>query len=388
MQKTSTTREDRAPGQTSRGKGPRKDPDTNGRPPRDRVPKEDEGSKKEDLRTRIWNESRSFIFDFIGAMIVLLIIIGALHTYTGNWPPLVVVQSGSMEHSDESSSIGVIDTGDLVFVKKLGEGRGPVTYVEGVMSGHRTYDSYGDVIIFRPNGNETRTAIIHRAVVWIEFNSSTYNTETGQGGGYDVPSLGLRNIMDRFIIKDYEWPERSSGGIREINVATILYKFRMYGVVPHSGFLTKGDDNEDIDQTSSFGGSEPSWIQPVKREWIIGKSVGELPWFGIIKLKLEGNGGNKIHSNSERNLWIALVVIVASPFILDLGLHFLIKAVRSKEEDGEEKTNGKEGPPDGSRPRNGKSDDHDKKSGSKRTGGSKEGDRPAHVKKAPSGRRP
>ncbi|MBN1389503.1 MAG: S26 family signal peptidase [Candidatus Thermoplasmatota archaeon] len=336
MQKTSSTRGKDVPGKLPGSKGVRKDPDTTRRPPRGRVVGTDEGQEKEGLRTRIWNESRSFIFDFIGAMIVLLIIIGALYTYTGNWPPLVVVQSGSMEHSDETSSVGVIDTGDLVFVKRLGDGVDPVTYVEGTMSGYRSYDSYGDVIIYRPNGNETRTAIIHRAVIWIEFNSSTYNTETGSGGGYDVPTLGLMNIMDGFTIGSYEWPRRSVSGDREINIATILYKFRMYGQTPHSGFLTKGDDNQDIDQTSSFGGSEPSWIQPVKREWIIGKSVGELPWFGIIKLKLEGNGGNSIHPNSERNLWIALVVIVASPFIIDLGIHFIIKSVRKEGEDDDE----------------------------------------------------
>ncbi|MGA1866106.1 MAG: S26 family signal peptidase [Thermoplasmatota archaeon] len=386
MNRKSSTVEDEVTGKLSGGKGSRKDPDTSIKPPRDRGGEKDGEPRKEDLRTRIWNESRSFIFDFIGAMIVLLIIIGALYTYTGNWPPLVVVQSGSMEHSDETSSIGVIDTGDLVFVKKLGDGRDPVTYVEGVVSGHRTYDSYGDVIIFRPNGNETRTAIIHRAVVWIEFNSSTYNTETGQGGGYDIPSLGLRNVMDRFTIENYEWPQRSNGGAREINVGTILYKFRMYSLVPHSGFLTKGDDNEDIDQTSSFGGSEPSWIQPVERDWIIGKSVGELPWFGIIKLKLEGNGGNSIHPNSERNLWIALVVIVASPFILDFGLHFLIKAVRSKEEDGEEISNSSKETLERAGPEKMDPADHDDKTGPKRNRGSKELNRPALAKKTPPGR--
>ena len=122
---------------------------------------------------------------------------------------------------------------------------------------------------------------------------------------------------------------------REINVATILYKFKINGIEPHSGFLTKGDDNDDIDQTSSFGGAEPAWIEPVKKEWIIGKSVGELPWFGIIKLKLEGNGGN-IHSNSERNLWIALIVIVASPFVIDFAIHFIVRSLRKGSDEDEE----------------------------------------------------
>ena len=272
-------------------------------------------------------------------MIVLLILIGALFTYTGNWPPLVVVQSGSMQHSGDTSSIGVIDTGDLVFVKKLSDDQVPITYVEGFKKDHRTYGSFGDVIIFRPNGNESRTAIIHRAVIWIEFNSSSYNNETRDGGGFNVPSLGLRNVMTTFTIEKYEWPKRPGSRDETVDVRSILNRFKALGMTPHSGFLTKGDDNDHVDQTSSFGGTEPAWIQPVKKEWIIGKSVGELPWFGIIKLKLENNGDSErdIHSNSERNLWIALIVIVASPFVIDFGIHLIIRIVKKgKEEETEE----------------------------------------------------
>jgi len=340
-----STQDNRSPGPKFRSGGPARGPERTSRGPRGREPEDVEGDR-EPLGKRVWKESRSFIFDFIGALIVLLIIIGALYTYTGNWPPLVVVQSGSMQHSDETSSLGVIDTGDLVFVKKLGEDESPVTYVEGVKSGYRSYSSYGDVIIFRPNGNDSRTAIIHRAVIWIQFNSTSYNNETGLGGGYDVPSLGLRNVMTKFTIENYEWPRIPGGGDKDVNVATILYKFRVNGLEPHSGFLTKGDDNDDIDQTSSFGGSEPAWIQPVKKEWIIGKSVGELPWFGIIKLKLEGNGDNSIHSNSERNLWIALIVIVASPFVIDFVIHLIAKNIRRDDE--------KEGPESGAEEKEGR----------------------------------
>jgi signal peptidase len=337
-----STRENRHP-------GPGRIPRTQERIPRRSAPhsrdrskefeESEEETSKEPLKKRVWKESKSFIFDFIGAMIVLLIIIGALFTYTGNWPPLVVVQSGSMQHSSESSSLGTIDTGDLVFVKKLSDDESPITYVEGVDKDYRKYGSYGDVIIFRPNGNESRTAIIHRAAIWIEFNSSSYNNETRDGGGYNVPSLGLRNIVTTFTIEKYEWPKRPESRDEIVDVRTILNRFKSLGMAPHSGYLTKGDDNDHVDQTSSFGGAEPAWIKPVKKEWIIGKSVGELPWFGIIKLKLENNGDSErdIHSNSERNLWIALIVIVASPFVIDFGIHFIIRTVRKgKEEDKEE----------------------------------------------------
>ncbi len=335
-----STQNERFPGPRIRGREPvrrtrRSEPSTR----RDQKEiEEPEEEKKEPFKRRVWKESKSFLFDFIGAMIVLLIIIGALYTYTGNWPPLVVVQSGSMQHSVEESSIGVIDTGDLVFVKRFAEDEAPITYVEGVERDHRTYSSYGDVIIFRPNGNESRTAIIHRSVVWLEFNSTTYNNETRDGGGFNIPSMGLRNVMSTFSIEKYEWPKRPTSRDETIDVRSILNRFKSLDMEPHSGFLTKGDDNDHVDQVSSFGGSEPAWIQPVKQEWIIGKSVGELPWFGIIKLKLENNGESErdIHSNSERNLWIALIVIVASPFVVDFGIHFIISAFKKGKEDDEE----------------------------------------------------
>jgi signal peptidase len=235
-----------------------------------------------------------------------------------------------MQHSDDISSVGVIDTGDLVFVKKLGEDQTPVSYVEGQKKDHRTYSSYGDVIIFRPNGDENKTAIIHRAVVWIEFNATTYDNVSRSGGSFDIPSLGLRDVTGQVTIPNYEWPQKPSKMDLSIDISAILRNFRNYRTTPHSGFVTKGDDNLGVDQTSDFFNPEPPWIEPVKKDWIIGKSVGELPWFGIIKLKFEDNDhNNDIHSNSERNLWIALIVIVATPFAIDFLIHMVVRAVKS-----------------------------------------------------------
>ena len=48
-------------------------------------------------------------------MIVLLI--GGLYAHTGTMPPLVVVESSSMIHS-EQGEIGSIDAGDLILVQE------------------------------------------------------------------------------------------------------------------------------------------------------------------------------------------------------------------------------------------------------------------------------
>lgn len=290
------------------------------------------------MKKRALEEGRNFLFDLMAAVIVLLIIIGALFTYTGNWPPLVVVQSGSMEHSEEASSVGAIDTGDLVFVKKMGEEH-ITPYYDGTLEDHRTYSSYGDVIIFRPNGDEERTAIIHRAVIWLEFNETHYDPGNLTGGSYDLPSMGLFNQKNKVSIKDYEWPNFRD---IEINLGKILSSFyNNYPETkkhPHSGYITKGDDNNDVDQTSQFHFDDP-WIEPVKEEWVIGKSVGELPWFGIIKLWMEGK--EDWHTNSQKNLIISLIVIVLSPFVIDLGIHLISKVVKKGEEESEDELQGR-----------------------------------------------
>ena len=276
---------------------------------------------------------RSFVYDLMGAAIILLILIGSLYTYTGNWPPLVVVQSGSMQHSDTRSYIGTIDTGDLVFVKSLGPKEEIIPYMEGLEKKHRTYDSWGDVIIFRPNGNSDRTAIIHRSVVFIEFNETTFDPTTWQGGAYDVPSMGLYHVSRSFSIKNYEWPKSLTNDL-VIDVERIIDNFRTLGMHPHGGYLTKGDDNSAIDQTVPFHNEDPPFLLPVLREWIIGKSRGELPWFGIIKLKIEGKSDPP--ENSVKLLVIALIALVLTPFLVDLAVHYVQTKLGKIEEPPEE----------------------------------------------------
>ena len=71
---------------------------------------EDEASTKEVLLTTVR--------DIAIALIIVAILIGTVFAYTQVWPPLVVIESESMQ-IDEFSHIGIIDTGDLVLVKKV-----------------------------------------------------------------------------------------------------------------------------------------------------------------------------------------------------------------------------------------------------------------------------
>lgn len=91
---------------------------------------------------------------------------------------MVVIESKSMQHADESS-IGTIDTGDIVVVKKVTSTNEVVTYLDAVAAGHSTYGELGDVIVYYKSGMSK--PIIHRAMCNLVYNTT--------GGGFDVPAL-------------------------------------------------------------------------------------------------------------------------------------------------------------------------------------------------------
>ena len=62
---------------------------------------------------------------------MVIAILSGLWAYTGSWPPLVVVESNSMIHS-EQGEVGSIDAGDLVLVNSPQRTDQIVTYVESI----------------------------------------------------------------------------------------------------------------------------------------------------------------------------------------------------------------------------------------------------------------
>src|SRR5207247_8305045 len=126
--------------------------------PRDRS-RDDEDNEEEE---NFW---KGLGKDLLVAAIIVVVFLGAIYAYAGVWPPLVVVESSSMQHADHESLLGVIDTGDMVFQQAAPTRADVVTYLEGRASGYSTYGEYGDVIIFRRAGNPT--AVSDRAIMYI-----------------------------------------------------------------------------------------------------------------------------------------------------------------------------------------------------------------------------
>ena len=251
------------------------------------------------------------------AIVLVVLVIGGLTLYAGIWPPLVVVESDSMQHSSTTSYIGVIDTGDLV-IEKTVSGFGDIkTYLDGVSTGYSTYSEPGDVVIYRPYGSDARTPIIHRALCLVEYNAT--------GGGYDVPSLknipssswsvdaGPKtwyNLHNKLLLSDVGYDHVTV----RIDFQAMLQAFAGAGLTPHTGLITLGDHNQGtIDQNTMA----PICKYPIKAEWIQGVARGEVPWFGLLKLWISGPAPASVPENSKTDLFVAIGLIIGVPIIID-----------------------------------------------------------------------
>ena len=241
----------------------------------------------------------SLIRDVFIALMLVLIILLALWTYTGQWfgAPMVAIESGSMMHEDEPfGRLGTIDAGDMVFLVKVNS-RSDIVTNAARDSYNYHYGDYGDVIVYRPYGDEDKDQIIHRAMCWVDYyeETSTYTVE-----GYDIvnessitiPEFGLNNYV----------PE-----------------------TPHSGFITKGDNprtNTEADQVS-----REICLDLISVDWISGKARGELPWIGTLNLLFNDiiagkNTVGNVPGDCLICLVLLIIVLISIPISLDLYSYY------------------------------------------------------------------
>ncbi len=288
--------------------------------PTRRLREEDE---EEDESGEGW---KAWVRDIAIAVIVMAVVLAAIFAYTQVWPPLVVVESSSMQHGDQTSYIGVIDTGDLVFVQAAPTRADVITYVQGRATGYSTYGDYGDVIIFHLARDPGATPIIHRAIMYVLPN----------GTNADVPELGALPSSD--------WQGYRNGvsvaGTRNLSAVTIhgmgynhdlgiTFSLTYFANAFHQpGYITMGDNNAyhaclpDRDPCSSATPYDTLWF-PSQGD-LIGHARGEIPWFGLIKLLVAPAdncapywGAPCAPQNSWDDLAISLVVLIALPFIVE-----------------------------------------------------------------------
>ena len=263
-----------------------------------------------------------FLRDVVVAVVVVVVIIAAVVVYTQVWPPMVVVESDSMQHSDTQSYVGVIDTGDLVLVQVVPSRGDVVTWVEGKAAGHRTYGDFGDVIIFHPTPYSlTSTPIIHRPMFYVVWNETS-------GQGYDVPSLRLLDatLWSTTTRNGSPWNHwydiRGDLTLRQVGFNGALTRSINLGMLSDSeankvdGYITMGDHNAIRTGFDGWGVVPHSRVQ--------GKARGELPWFGLLKLILspgtcckKGWGDPNAPKNSWDSLLLSLVLVPIGLYLAD-----------------------------------------------------------------------
>ena len=249
----------------------------------------------------------------IGLVVLLL---GSMTLATGSYPPMVVVESGSMSH-DTDGSVGAIDPGDLVLVMNPNRVE-IITYLEatkkgGEHEGYETHGMAGDVIVYRKNGGND-TPVIHRALL-----KAVANPE----GGWDVPGTDIVGVSEITIELDYDCFHGNT-------------KLTIERWVPaHEGYLTTGDNKwsngcqidqlraryPDLSEQQIRGqglkDEHGQPVQAVKDEWVVGVASLELPWIGAIKLWASGTG-DQVPSRSWSRLLVVIASIITAPVVLEM----------------------------------------------------------------------
>ncbi|PSP16900.1 S26 family signal peptidase [Halobacteriales archaeon QH_10_67_13] len=183
--------------------------------------------------------------DLLVSIAIVLLFGGYLFAISGVWPPMVAVESGSMEPNLERTDLVFVMDTDRFQPEGTVADTGVVVARDGARTGYGQFGNPGDVIVFEPDGNGDRTPIIHRAMFWVEEGERWVD-----------------RANDRFL-----------GGADSCAAVAGC-------PAPHDGFITKGDDNRAYDQVGAGRVS-----QPVRPAWVIGTAELRLPGAGWVRLQ-------------------------------------------------------------------------------------------------------
>jgi|TARA_B110000196_G_scaffold256776_1_gene227049 signal peptidase I len=264
------------------------------------------------------------------------LLLGSMFLATGSFPPMVVVESGSMMHDLDDGAVGSIDPGDLILVMNPDRVE-IITYVEAKQVGNENYGyeslgMEGDVIIYRKNGGSD-TPIIHRALL----KAVAETTAPAQGGAC---TAGVYDGLEDICILTWSVPGTDINDVEEISM-TLDYSCTPHGnlvidrwVPNHEGYLTTGDNYRTngctIDQLrATSSDADEQWIRgrglkdengnpvtAVRDIWIEGISATEIPWIGAIKLFFSGTSSS-VTSKSWSNLGLLFASVIAVPMLYE-----------------------------------------------------------------------
>ncbi len=256
----------------------------------------------------------------IGLIIVLgCVLLGysMVKSMSGVNPPFTVIESESMQHSN-NSEVGIIDTGDMMLVKDPNKTT-IVTLVEGYVSGEMHFGDYGSVIVYkRQNANP----VIHRAILYLEYNSNTHSWSAPALANYpenmweisgENKNPDVNNLNGTLILK-------LPGNYRSINDDNSIAIHLDNLNTNYNGYITMGDNNQDIDQNSR----DISYNILVSKDRIKSVAWKEIPWLGAIKLFTNGKINNVLEhahnaiANLISFLFTIILILFSIGFVYDM----------------------------------------------------------------------
>lgn len=230
----------------------------------------------------IIRENKGEIIISLGVIFVIVIIFAGLTIYAHNWPPAVVVESSSMQHG-QNFVFGVINTGDIVGVKKVSSFTDVITYLVARESGGPVeYGEYGDVIVYE--NHYLGELVIHRALFYV------------QGWNGDTPVLYGNNNPSWLNISGSTVTIYDKGFRHQ----TVFIDLANY--IGQTGFVTMGDNNPVADQQPGSGIDNSL----VNMSQVVGVVFGYLPVLGTLKLWIEGRTQ---YIPEQSNIIMALVLV-------------------------------------------------------------------------------
>ncbi len=277
----------------------------------------------------------------LAVLVVFSATMGILFVYAGSATPFFIVDGNSMQHGNETSHIGVMDTGDLVIVQSVESTADITTYIRGRATDFSTYGDYGDVLVYLEPNTTRENVFMHRAMAFVTWNATA--------NAYDVPELSLLPAEDwdawdangtptaspfglsRFLLHRAGWKQDL-----DVHFNLTLGERSVDFGLGENGFLTMGDNNAYTTITRF-----DRWVIPLS--YIFGRARGEIPWFGLIRLTLfpqgeaccQAWGSTDPLRGAPANSWLALnillAVLVGAPLAVGLTQFYLARHPSARE---------------------------------------------------------
>jgi len=222
-------------------------------------------------------------------IIFVVVVVGGISLLSqlvlGLWTPMVAVESGSM--------VPNLNIGDIVVVQ--GASRTDVIpWDEAEKTGYTAFNNPGDVILYRPYGKaslnlldqlkmligfapdkDKATPIIHRALRYVKEGEAMWD------GGPLAPFSGYITKGDHNEVID-----QNAGQIFGTAKASYLQANRGEIMdVGHGIFLDKQTGLLIYEtKNGTYVGEGISFLTPVKEEWVIGVARARIPLIGYVRL--------------------------------------------------------------------------------------------------------